>query len=110
MKKYTLLLLLCLFTVSLYSMTIDELSNSDEWHNLLLDDPYGKGFITDNSKMFACGKKDYKKEIEYLLENQSNELLIKYPARYECISRNLNLDIDYLSINPELIKYLKEND
>ncbi|NCD04596.1 MAG: DUF4105 domain-containing protein [Spirochaetia bacterium] len=110
MKKYILLLLLCLFTVSLYSMTIDELSNSDEWRNLLLDDPYGKGFITDNSKMFACGEKDYKKEIEYLLENINNELLIKYPARYECISRNLNLDIDYLSINPELIKYLKEND
>lgn len=63
MKKILTILLLILCINNLYSIPIDELSVSDEWHNLLLDDPHGKGFVTDYSKMFACVKKIIKKKL-----------------------------------------------
>ncbi len=110
MKKI-IIILLCFFSLAnLPAISVEELAKSDEWHNLLLDDPHGKGFVTDYSIMFACGEKDFRKEIEYLIENQNDELLYLFPARYECISRNLNLNIDYLSHNKELQEYLSSND
>ena len=111
MKKILLLvLLLVIFMQSAYSVTIRELADSNEWHDLLLDDPYGAGFITDDSKFFACGERDYQKEIDYLLENRGPELYARFPARYECISRNLGIDIPYLEGNEELNAYLQEYD
>lgn len=110
MKKLIIFLLLILAISPLYSNNIDNLAESNEWHNLLLDNPNGKDFITDYSKMFACGRQDYKAEIEYLINNQSQELYNKYPARYECINRNLDMNIPYLENNPELQAYLEEND
>lgn len=111
MKRTCIFIFITFLTaVPLFSMTIEELAGSNEWHNLLLDDPYGQGFVTDDSRFFACGERDYFNEINYLLDNQSTALYNKYPARYECISRNLNIDIPYLENNPELIKYLADND
>ena len=77
MKKFILFLLLIIVISPLYSNNIDNLAKSNEWHNLLLDNPNGKDFITDYSKMFACGRQDYKAEIEYLINNQSQELYNK---------------------------------
>ena len=109
MKKIILFCLTIICINYLYSTTIEELAVSDEWHNLLLDDAYGKGFVTDYSSMFACGERDYKKEIEFLIENQNEELYYQYPARYECISRNLHIDIPYLDNNHDLTTYLELN-
>ncbi|MGD1819709.1 MAG: DUF4105 domain-containing protein [Pleomorphochaeta sp.] len=110
MKKIIILLLFLTLVNNLYASNIDDLANSDEWHNLLLDDAYGKGFVTDDSKMFACGERDYKKEINYLINNQNPELYNLYPARYECINRNLGMDIPYLENNTELQQYLDSHD
>lgn len=110
MKKTIGLIFLCiLFLNNLTAISIEDLAKSDEWHNLLLDDKHGKGFVTDYSIMFACGEENYKKEIEYLINNQNEDLLNRFPARYECINRNLNLNIDYLSGNLELQEYLEKH-
>ena len=111
MKKILLVLLFSILTIcSALATTAEELAESNEWHDLLLDDPYGQGFVTDYTKFFACGERDYLKEINYLLENRGPELYRKYPGRYECISRNLGIDIPWLEDNDELAAYLAEND
>ena len=63
MRKIIVLVLLIISMQFLFAATIDDLAVSDEWHNLLLDDAYGKGFVTDYSKFFACGERKYKKKI-----------------------------------------------
>lgn len=85
---------LSLVTFNLFAISnIEDLSNTKEWKSLLHTN--SKNEITLPAETFACKEKNSTKEITYLLENISQENICKYPAKYNFLKKNMDLNISF---------------
>lgn len=86
---------------------IEELVNSKEWLNLLQIQEDGNSRIGDPNFFATSVPIDPFTELKFLVNNKSNQLINKFPARYQFISKHFDMDIDLMN-SPKISSYLEE--